>query len=54
VTAGKISWHLTPAERAQLERDCRESGVPVAVEDAQAIKKVVELITKAGDRRDAA
>jgi hypothetical protein len=51
VTTGKLSWDLTPAERAQLERDCRESGVPVAVKDPATIKKVVGLLAKSGDPR---
>ena len=43
---------LSKEERSQLERDCRESGVPVAVEDQNAIKRVVGLIRKnSGGRR---
>jgi transcriptional regulator len=36
-----------------LLRDCEASKVPIAVEDPNAIKRIVRLITKAGDRRDA-
>ena len=49
-----MNWDLTPAERELLRRDCEASGVPVAVRDPVAIKRVVGLITKAGGRRDAA
>jgi hypothetical protein len=54
MTAHKIDWSLSPAERALLKRDCEAPGVSVAVDDPDAIKRVVGLITKAGDRRDAA
>jgi hypothetical protein len=43
-----MRWELTERERDQLQRDCRESGVPAAVEDPATIKKVIALITKAG------
>ena len=43
-----MNWDLSPAEREQLERDCRDSGVPVAVEDQKVIERVVRLITKSG------
>ena len=49
-----MNWDLGPAERELLRRDCEASGVPVAVEDPDAIKRIVGLITKAGDRRAAA
>ncbi len=49
-----MNWDLTPAERELLRRDCEASGVPVAVRDPVAIKRVVGLITKAGGRRAAA
>jgi hypothetical protein len=49
-----MNWDLSPAERELLRRDCEASGVPVAIEDPDAIKRVVGLITKAGDRRAAA
>jgi hypothetical protein len=52
VTASKIDWSLSLAERELLKRDCRNSGVPVPVQDQQAIQRVVGLITKSGgDRR---
>ena len=52
VTASKINWSLSPAERELLKRDCRDSGVPVAVQDQQAIQRIVGLITTSGgDRR---
>jgi hypothetical protein len=54
MTASKIDWTLAPSERELLRRDCEASKVPIAVEDSDAIKKVVGLITRAGDRRDAA
>ena len=54
MTARKIDWSLTPAERELLRRDCEASKVPIAVEAPDAIKKVVALITKARGRRDAA
>ena len=54
MTARKIDWSLSPAERGCLERDCEASKVPIAVEDPNAIKRIVGLITKAGDRRAAA
>jgi len=54
VNARKIDWSLSPAERELLRRDCEASGVPVAVRDPVAIKKVVGLIAKAGGRRAAA
>jgi hypothetical protein len=54
MTVCKIDWSLSPAERELLKRDCEASGVPVAVEDPGAIKRVVGLITKASSRRDAA
>jgi hypothetical protein len=54
MTAHKIDWSLSPAEREVLKRDCEASGVSVAVEDPDAIKRVVGLITKVGDRRHAA
>jgi hypothetical protein len=53
MTAHKIDWSLSPAEREVLKRDCEASGVSVA-EDPDAIKRVVGLITKVGDRRHAA
>jgi hypothetical protein len=49
-----MNWDLSPAERESLGRDCEASKVPIAVEDRDAIKKVVGLITKAGGRRAAA
>jgi hypothetical protein len=54
VTPSKIDWSLSPAECELLRRDCEASKVPIAVEAPDAIKKVVGLITKAGDRRAAA
>jgi hypothetical protein len=45
---------LSLAERELLKRDCEASRVPLAVEDPSAIKRIVGLITKAGDRRAAA
>jgi hypothetical protein len=54
VNASKIDWSLSPAERELLRRDCETSKVPIAVEDSNAIKRIVGLITKAGDRRAAA
>jgi len=54
MTARKIDWSLSPAERELLRRDCEASKVPIAVKDPEAIKKVVGLITKVGDRRAAA
>jgi DNA-binding CsgD family transcriptional regulator len=42
-----VNWDLSPAERELLRRDCEASKVPIAVEDPDAIKKVVGLITKA-------
>jgi hypothetical protein len=54
MTVRKIDWSLSPTERELLKRDCETSGVPVAVRDPVAIKRVVGLITKAGDRRAAA
>jgi hypothetical protein len=54
VTVRKIDWSLSPTERELLKRDCEASGVPVAVRDSVAIKRIVGLITKAGGRRDAA
>lgn len=45
-----MNWDLTPAERELLERDCRESKVPVAVADQKAIDRVVGLIKKGGKR----
>jgi hypothetical protein len=54
MTARKIDWSLSPAERELLRRDCEASKVPIAVEDLNAIKRIVGLIMKAGDRRDAA
>ena len=50
MTAGKIDWNLTPLNASSLN-GIGESGVPVAVEDPDAIKKVVALITKVGGRR---
>jgi hypothetical protein len=39
--------------RRLLKRDCEASGVPAAVEDPDAIKRVVALITKSkSDRHD--
>jgi hypothetical protein len=49
-----MNWDLSPAERELLRRDCEASKVPIAVEDPDAIKRVVGLITKAGSRRAAA
>ena len=54
MTAHKIDWSLSPGERELLRRDCEASNVPIAVEDLDAIKKVVGLIAKTGDRRAAA
>lgn len=54
MSSHKIDWSLSSAERELLQRDCRESKVPIAVHDRDAIKRVVGLIRKAGDRRDAA
>ena len=54
MTAHKIDWSLLPIERELLRRDCEASRVTIAVEDPDAIKRVVALITKAGGRRDAA
>jgi hypothetical protein len=49
-----MNWSLSPTERELLRRDCPASKVPIAVEDPDAINKVVGLINKAGDRRAAA
>jgi hypothetical protein len=46
-----MRWDLTPAERELLERDCKSSKVPVAVECPETIKRVVGLLDKSGDRR---
>jgi hypothetical protein len=54
MTVRKIDWSLSPTERELLRRDCEASRVPIAVEDPDAIKRVVGLITKAGGRRAAA
>jgi hypothetical protein len=54
MTGRKIDWSLSPTERRLLRRDCEASKVPIAVEDPDAIKRIVGLITKAGGRRDAA
>jgi hypothetical protein len=52
MSAHKIDWSLSPAERELLLRDCEASKVPVGVEDPGAITKIVKLITKCGgDRR---
>lgn len=51
MTAGKIDWSLSPAERELLKRDCQASGVAIGVADQEAIKRIVALITKVGDRR---
>jgi hypothetical protein len=51
MTATKIDWSLSPAEHELLRRDCQASKVPIAVEDSDAIKRVIALITKIGDRR---
>jgi hypothetical protein len=51
MTVRKIDWLLSPTERELLRRDCEASGVPISVEDPNAIMKVVALITKAGGRR---
>jgi hypothetical protein len=48
VTASKIDWSLSPAERELLQRDCRESKVPISVVDPDAIRRVIALITKNG------
>jgi hypothetical protein len=53
VTVRKIDWSLSPTEREVLRRDCEASKVPIAVEAPDAIKRIVGLITKAGDHRDA-
>jgi hypothetical protein len=53
MTRRKINWSLSPTERELLKRDCEVSKVPIPVEDPQAIKRIVGLITKAGGRRDA-
>jgi hypothetical protein len=50
----KIDWSLSPTERELLRRDYEASKVPIAVQDPNAIKRIVRLITKADDRRDAA
>jgi hypothetical protein len=50
----KIDWSLSPTERDLLRRDCEASKVPITVEDPDAIKRIVGLITKADDRRDVA
>jgi hypothetical protein len=50
----KIDWALSPLERELLRRDCKASKVPLAVEDPDAITKIVALVTKAGACRDAA
>jgi hypothetical protein len=54
MTARKIDWSLSPAERELLKRDCEASNVPIAVEDPNAIKRIVGLITKAAGRNAAA
>jgi hypothetical protein len=54
MTGSKINWSLSLPERELLRRDCEASKVPLGVEDPDAIKKVVGLITKTGHRRDAA
>jgi hypothetical protein len=54
MTAGRIDWSLSSAERELLKRDCEASGVPISVEDQDAIKHVVGLINKACGRHDAA
>ena len=51
MTAHKIDWSLSPAERELLQRDCERSKVPIAVENSGAIKKVVNLIRKSGAGR---
>jgi hypothetical protein len=51
MTGHKIDWSLSPAERELLKRDCEASNVSVAVEDSDAIKLLVALITKVGSRR---
>ena len=53
MTASKIDWSLSPAEYELLRRDCEASKVPIAVEDSNAIKRIVGLITKADGRRAA-
>jgi hypothetical protein len=35
MTASKIDWSLSPAERELLRRDCEASKVPIAVEDSK-------------------
>ena len=44
MSGDKSAGDLTPEERKQLQRDCRESGVTVAIQDQQAIV----LIAKSG------
>jgi hypothetical protein len=51
MTVRKIDWSLSPTERELLRRDCEASNVSVAVEDSDAIKRLVALITKVGGRR---
>jgi hypothetical protein len=51
MTGHKIDWSLSPAERELLKRDCEASNVSFAVEDSDAIKRLVALITKVGGRR---
>ena len=48
MTASKIDWSLSPAERELLRRDCRESKVPISVVESDAIRRVVAVITKNG------
>jgi hypothetical protein len=45
MAARKIDWSLSPAQRELLRRDCEASKVPIAVENPNAIKRVVGLIT---------
>jgi hypothetical protein len=54
MTGRKIDWSLSPTGRELLRRDCEASKVPIAVEDPNAIKRIVGLITRADGRRDAA
>jgi hypothetical protein len=54
MTVRKIDWSLSPSERELLRRDCEASGVPVAVRDPVAIKRIVGLIRKASGPRAAA
>jgi hypothetical protein len=54
MSSRKMNWSLSSIERELLKRDCEASKVPIPVEDPDAIKRIVGLITKADDRRDVA